>query len=179
MTRFSGLERGVLRFINGLYDIPWHPHDTKRIIAVGERPLPSLQDIQSQFCKQSSEAVETAVANLRSFQCIVPVYLFDKTDYAEVAMAPGEYTRMPICKPGTGIQAFQITARGQNEIESFWRERCTNLVMAFGKTITEKTLHWIVAFLLGVLVASLLGLDIKHISIGPVDASPQSAKPNQ
>ena len=121
--KFNRLERQVLRYIDDQYPIVWNQADKQEIIAVGERPLPTVELITQRFRKCDSNTLVHALNTLISYQCVAKVYLRSRDDFAEVMTAPGVVHRMPVAKPGGGVDAFQITEFGKAKIEEFWDSR--------------------------------------------------------
>lgn len=161
--KFNRLERQVLRYIDDQYPIVWNQADKQEIIAVGERPLPTVELITQRFRKCDSNTLVHALNTLISYQCVAKVYLRSRDDFAEVMTAPGVVHRMPVAKPGGGVDAFQITEFGKAKIEEFWDSRIRRLLSKWAEKLAEEYVPLIIAFLLGFLLSSAFGIDIKKI----------------
>ena len=123
--KLSNLDRRVLRQIRRQYPIA-HDPQSKAIIAVGERPLPTENDI-AKSVQCTAEALRTSLSILLSYQCIAKVYLYSRSEFAEQT-AGGDIIRLPFLCERAGENAYQVTSLGEATIKTFFKERASQQI---------------------------------------------------
>jgi hypothetical protein len=168
----SRLDRKVLQFIKQTYPVPWSPAEADAIIALGERPLATLDDIHSHLVLDtvSWPDLEGILARLISYQCVAKVYLASRDDYRDAMLAPGRIVRMSVTRASDGSSGkygYQITHFGNEYLDGLPLAKLKALAWRSLEKSVEKVAPPIIWFLLGLLASSLFGLDIRKL-IGPL-----------
>lgn len=116
--KFNSFQRALLAFIEARYPIAWRNSDGEKIIAIGDRPLPTRDDIAARFPKQAA-AIDDAIRFLIAHQCVVEVYLHGPGDFETLRLAPGQSVRAPVAVAGGGMIGYQITDDGRLAVQRF------------------------------------------------------------
>jgi hypothetical protein len=67
------------------------------------------------------------------------------------------------CKEPSGQDAYQVTKFGETVVDGFLAERMKRVVAKWLSKVLEEYALLIIIFLLGVLISSLFGFDIKAL----------------
>jgi len=138
--KLTKIERRILGFIDRKYPIASNQCDSRKMVAVGERPLTTTEEISKCFNTSSDAEIQAAIAKLIAFQCVQPVYLHDKSDFVEMALFPGHILRLPVAKLGNGTQALQVTEIGKATIKETLSFKLLHLLPKVGARLAEKYL---------------------------------------
>ncbi len=157
------LERRILRFIDRRYPIARNESDSKKMVAIGERPLPTAEEVTQQFNRCRRNEITKAITTLIGYQCVEVVYLYDRSDFREIGLLAGQTVRLPVAKPENGMHALQVTEIGKTTIHEFLDSKAWRLLSNGVAKAAEEYLPLIVSFLLGVLLASVFGIDVKKM----------------
>lgn len=158
--KLNCLDRRILRMIRDDYPIPY-AQDTEEAIAVGERPLPSA-DLLRQRLGTQIQSIDDSLDKLVAYQCIVRVYLLSASEFRD-QWAAGRRVRRIIISPPHGVNAFQITPISLSVLANQCRERFNRILIAWSTKLVDHFLPILAAFLVGVLMSSLFGLDIREL----------------
>jgi len=166
--KLSRLDKKVLQFIKTTYPVPWSPAERDAIIAFGERPLATLDDISSHFILQavSLPDLEHILAKLIGYQYVVKVYLAAPDDFREARLAPGRVIRMSVTRPSGSAPeryGYQISYFGKEYLDSLPPQKLKTLGWKLIEKSAESWVPPIMWFLLGLLISSLFGLDIRKL----------------
>jgi len=112
---------------------------------------------------RSKNEVETAVKRLEGFLCVKKIYLYAKTDFTELHLAPGKKIRVGSSKPGSGVEGYQVTQFGKETLDAFPSAKLKKLWNHCWKKFAEDYLVSVIIFLLGMLLSSLFGWDLQKL----------------
>jgi hypothetical protein len=138
--KFNKIERRILGFIDRQYPIAWNRCDSGKMLAVGERPLPTTEEITDCFNTYSDTEIQAALTKLIAYQCVEMVYLRDKSDYSEIALFPGQTIRLPVAKREHGRHALQVTEIGKATIKETLSFKLLHLLPKIGARLADKYL---------------------------------------
>lgn len=116
--KLTSLQKKIFKFIAKEYPVPWDQSDTT-IIALGERPIPTIEIIGRQFPKSSKQDIDEALRRLIGLQYIAEIPLLHKGNYQDILMAPGCKERAPVQGGPTPAEGYQITIHGKEMLATF------------------------------------------------------------
>jgi hypothetical protein len=159
-VKLSKLAKQVLLFIDRQYPKAWEPSKSDEIIAKGERPLTTEDDLRMRFTGLRQAGLAEAVSTLIGYQFVAKVYLHAPDDFTEVAVAPGKTLRVPVAKPGAGVIAYQVTQAGKEAVAQFPSSKAKRVLSKLAAKGMEDYLLYALMFVFGLLVSSCLGIDL-------------------
>lgn len=145
----SKLDKRILRFIERTYPKVWDAESISKIRTATELPLTTVEMLLDEFKKYPLSAIESVVSKLKSFSLIGVVYLYGKSDFAEVPVSAGATLRSAYQRQGSGCNGYQITEFGKETLAKTIRGRVTTLGEAFLKTAVPDLLKWCGGILIG------------------------------
>lgn len=158
--KLSRLEMRILKFIRKEYPHVYDAPEAKEIKTAEERPLATEGTVATAFGAES-ESVRKALIRLKAYRCIESIYLFEPDEFSEHTMSPGKKIRMTPMVAPKGKDGYQVTAFGIQTIEStVWEKLKRTAITAVSKFFEER-LALLIFFILGMLVSSFFGLDIR------------------
>jgi hypothetical protein len=87
--KLTKLERRVLCFIQMSYPVPWDKAEANAYIAIGERPLPTLQGIAKRFPTAPTTQLGWAIKKLLDHQYVKKIDLWPRDAISDMTVAPG------------------------------------------------------------------------------------------
>lgn len=161
--KLAKLEKRLLTYIDSEYPVVWKESDKDRILALGERKLPTFETIISTFKNDRDEVLRRSIESLINYQYLKKVNLLDRSDFVELTLAPGMIQRCAVAKHGKATIGLQITQDGKNVIETFWTTKGKQLLGKWGTKISEDYAPIIFAFVVGYLLNEFFGIDLKKL----------------
>ena len=74
---------------------------------------------------------------------------------------------MPVAKAGDGVVGYQITKFGKDILAGLLSAKTKSLLAHCGKKFAEEYVPLLIAFLLGILLSSLFGFDLRDLAFIP------------
>jgi hypothetical protein len=125
-----------------------------------------MPELVTAFPKYQPEEVTAAVLKLVTFEHVKKVYLHTRADFVEVQVGPGRKIRQVAITHSTGEDGHQVTALGKETIAGFCCEKAKGILLKWVEKFAEKYVPILLAFLLGVLLSSIFGFDIRELRGG-------------
>ncbi len=161
--KLSRIEKQVLKDIEKQFPIEW-TETSGDYLTKEELPLATEEDIKARLPKVQPSEVSAAITKLCTHLHIKKVYLFSPDDFSTVQACAGSTLRMPLAKPGKGVDGYQVTKRGKEAIADFWTEKAKKTLKEQGKKLVEDKLRDVLFFLAGSLFTSvtIFGFNIQN-----------------